>query len=514
MRRRQGGRPSSHPGGRPASVGARRVAGGLACSLAALLVAGCTTLGPDYTEPEVDVASAWQETDDPRLAAAPPVEPDWWRVAFGDPDLDRLVDTALSQNLTLRSAGVRVLQAQQQLAIAIGNQYPQQQQITGDVSRNKAQAIVFDQYSLGFNLSWEPDFWGRFRRQIESASANLDASVASYDDVLVSLVSQVADTYLLIRTFQRRLEVSRTNIRAQAESLRITRAKFDAGEVSELDTSQAETLLNNTRATEKSLEITLQQLKNSLATLLGMPPQDLNYLLTAERGLPSPPAEIAVGMPQDLVRRRPDIRIAERQLAAQSAQIGVAITDLYPSFAIGGSIGTVANDSSDILKTASQTWSLFGAFQWNIFNYGRLQSNVRLQDARFQQLLVDYRDSVLFAQADVENSIVAYLRTHEQLAIYEAAAAASQRALDTSVTQYQNGLVGFNTVINTLTANLQQQDLLATARGNLATNLVQVYRSLGGGWEVRENRDPAELLPAAMKEQMRERTDAWQGVIE
>jgi NodT family efflux transporter outer membrane factor (OMF) lipoprotein len=300
----------------------------------------------------------------------------------------------------------------------------------------------------------------------------------------------------------------------QEESLRVSKAKFDAGEVSELDADQAETLLNNTLATVPSLETSLQQLKNSLAILLGKPPHDLNYLLGEQRPIPTTPAEIALGMPQDLIRQRPDIRAAERQLAAQSEQIGVAVTELYPAFSIGGSIGTNAMDTGDLFNNDSKTWNLFGAFEWNILNYGRLKSNVRFQDALFQQLLVDYQDTILQAQGDVENSIVAYLKSHEQLASYKLAADASKRSVDVSTAQYQNGLVDFNTVISTLNADAQQQDLLASTQGSVATNLVQVYRALGGGWEIRDNRDPVELLPTDMKDEMRERTKAWQGVLE
>jgi NodT family efflux transporter outer membrane factor (OMF) lipoprotein len=330
----------------------------------------------------------------------------------------------------------------------------------------------------------------------------------------MSLVSQVAQTYILIRTFQDRLKVSRKNIKIQAESLRITRAKFDAGQVSELDADQAESLLYNTKASVSSLEISLQQLKNSLAILLGKPPQDFNYLLDEKRGIPSVPADIALGMPQDLIRRRPDISAAERQLAAQSAQIGFAVTELYPHFSIGGSVGTNAMNTGDLFENESETWSLFGLFEWNIFNYGRLRSNVRLQDALFQQLLVDYRNTVLLAQGDVENTIVAYLKSHEQLLSYKLAADASQRAVDVATIQYQEGAVGFNTLVTTLSANVQQQDLLSSIQGSVATNLVQVYLALGGGWEIRENRDPVDLLPAAMKEEMRERTRAWKGVLQ
>jgi NodT family efflux transporter outer membrane factor (OMF) lipoprotein len=458
--------------------------------LSALLVNGCTMLGPDYKLPTAPLQNDWLETEDPRITNAPPVDPRWWQSAFGDATLDQLIDTALQQNLSLRSAGLRVLQSQQQLAIAIGNQYPQEQALSGGASRQKESGLTFNEYSAGFNLSWEADFWGRFRRQVESASAELGASIADFDGALVSLVAQVAQTFILIRSTQLRIEVSKKNIQNQEESLRITRAKLDAGEVSELDADQAETLVYNTRASLSSLELSLQQLKNSLAILLGKPPQDLNHLLGNKSAVPTPPANIALGMPQDLIRQRPDIRVAERQLAAQSAQIGVAESELYPSFSIGGSIGSSAMKTNDLFENATKTWSLFGAFQWNIFNYGRLRSNVRLQDARFQQLLVDYQQTVLQAQGDVENAIVAYLKSHEQLVSYTRAAAASARAVSVSTSQYKNGLIDFNTVITTLSADAQQQDLLATTQGNVATNLVQVYRSIGGGWKIRDGRDP------------------------
>ena len=218
-------------------------------------------------------------------------------------------------------------------------------------------------------------------------------------------------------------------------------------------------------------------------------------------------------MPQDLLRRRPDVRGAERRLAAQSARIGFAVTDLYPHFTIGGSIGTTAFSTGDLFEDESNTWSLFGLFEWDLFNYGRLQSNVRLQDAVFQQLLVDYQNTVLVAQGDVENTIVEYLKSHEQLEAYNVAAAASQRAVDVATIQYQEGSITFNTLITTLAANTQQQDLLSATQGNVATSLVQVYKALGGGWEIRNGQDPVDLLPDTMKDEMRERTRAWKNVL-
>jgi len=455
----------------------------------------------------------WIEIEDSRVTSEPATDPKWWQSAFQDPELDKLVEAALQQNLTLRSAGLRVLQSQQQLAIAVGNQYPQQQQATGSASRQKDSDIIFNNYNLGLNLGWEIDFWGRFSRQVESASADLDASVANYDGALVSMVSQAANNYILIRTYQERIEVARINIKLQAESLRIAQAKFDAGAVSELDVDQAESLLNNTKATLSSLEVSLQQFKNALAVLLGNPPQEFNGLLTKKASIPAAQADVALGMPQDLIRRRPDVRVAERQLAAQSAQIGFAVTELYPHLTIGGGIGTSAMESGDLFESNSETWNLFGMFEWNIFNYGRLQSNVRLQDARFQQLLIDYRNTVLQAQGETENAIVAYLKSHEQFQSYSLAAAASQRAVDVATIQYQEGAIDFNTLISTLNANQQQQDLMTATQGSVATSLVQVYKALGGGWEIRDNRDPVDLLPATMKDEMRERTRAWDGVL-
>jgi NodT family efflux transporter outer membrane factor (OMF) lipoprotein len=486
---------------------------GLLCLVLTLLIGGCMSLGPDYQRPEAEVEPDWLETEDSRVTSEPATDPKWWESAFQDPELDKLVEAALQQNLTLRSAGLRVLQSQQQLAIAIGNQYPQQQQATGSASRQKESDIIFNNYNLGLNLGWEVDFWGRFSRQVESASADLDASVANYDGALVLMVSQAAQNYILIRTYQARIEVAVNNIKLQAESLRIAQAKFDAGAVSELDVDQAESLLNNTKATISSLEVSLQQFKNALAVLLGTPPQEFNGLLSEKATIPAAPADVALGMPQDLVRRRPDVRAAERQLAAQSAQIGFAVTELYPHLTIGGGIGTSAMETGDLFDSTSETWSLFGMFEWNIFNYGRLQSNVRLQDALFQQLLVDYRNTVLQAQGETENAIVAYLKSHEQFKSYSLAAAASQRAVDVATIQYQEGAISFNTLITTLNSNQQQQDLLTSTQGSVATSLVQVYKALGGGWEIRGDQDPVDLLPAAMKEEMRERTRAWDGVL-
>lgn len=478
-------------------------------ALLAFTVYGCTTVGPDYEAPTAEVESNWLEYQDPLIDSTQAVAPEWWKSAFNDPILDRLVEISLAQNLSLRSTGLRVLQSQQQLAIAVGNQFPQQQQINGSASRQKSSAAIFNDYSLGFNVGWEIDFWGRFRLEVESASAALDASVANYDSVMVSLISQIAQNYLFIRTTQERLAVAVHNLDLQKESVRVTSAKYKSGEVSALDVNQAQTVLYNTRGSVAALELSLQQLKNSLATLLGEPPQDMSALLGPVKPIPSVAPAIALGMPQDLIRNRPDIRAAERQLASQSAQIGVAVSELYPSFSIGGAIGTNAMSTGDLFESASSTWGLLGGFQWNIFNYGRLKSNIRLQDAVFQQLLEDYRETVLQAQSEVENNIVAFLKSQQQLQAHRLAAEAAQRAATISTAQYRDGLVDFNTVINTLITLSSQQDQLASTQGTVTTNLVAVYKSLGGGWEIRKTEEPRDLIPTETRDEMLGRTKYW-----
>ncbi|WP_309384737.1 efflux transporter outer membrane subunit [Cerasicoccus frondis] len=483
----------------------------------ALLALGGCMVGPDYKQPSAPIEPVWNDEVPAEADIIEPVVPPtikWWSAAYHDPILDDLVEQALDNNYQLESAALRVLQAQQRLAIAIGNEFPQFQQVSGGVSRQKSQGTTFNNFNVGFNVGWELDLWGQFRRLVQSAQANVDASIAAYDGVLISVASQVAQNYLLVRIFQQRLIVTRRNLEYQAESLRIARVKADIGAVTELDVDQAEAIYYNTEALISGYEVSLQQLKNNIAILLGKPPGAFDYLLEEPAAVPLPPIEVGLGMPQDLIRRRPDIRVAERSMAAQSELIGVAFSELLPSITIGGGLGTAATDFNKLFANSNQTWQLYGLFEWNVLNYGRLMSNVRLQDATFQQLVSDYRQTVLNAQAEVENALVAYLKAHQQLQSYTLSSAASQRAVDLSQIQYEQGSIPFNTVISTLQSNLAQQDLLVTSQGSVATNLVQLYLALGGGWEIREGVDPVEYLPESTVEAMQERTGIWERLVE
>ena len=478
-------------------------------------ISGCTNLGPDFTTPKTETEKTWLNYEKKDFASTPPLQVKWWKDAFHDRTLDKLVQTSLTENYTLRSAGLRVLQARQKLAIAIGNQYPQTQELQGSADTGAPfSSRSSQQYDLGFNLSWEADVWGRFTRQIESASAELNATVADYDGVMISLISEVSQTYFLIRTNQTRLKLAKKNLKLQRESLRITVAKFNAGDASALDQKQAETLLYNTEATIQTIEPLLQQEKNSLAILMGKPPHDMSRALGRYKPVPVVRGEISLGMPQNIIRRRPDIRAAERRLASQSAQIGYAITDLYPQFVLGGSVGTdVRNEGSNLFNSHYSNWDSFVSFQWKIFNYGRLKSNVRLQDAIFQQELEDYRETVLEAQGEVENAIVAFFASEKQIYSYAKAVNSSREAAVLARLQYEDGLVNYNTVITTLQTLAQQEDTLAQTKGDAVLNLIDVYKALGGGWEIRNNRLPDQLLPKTTFNEMLKRTEYWKGKL-
>ena len=443
---------------------------------------------------------------------------DWWR-AFNDPILDSLIERAYRDNLSLRIAGVRVLEARAQLGIAIGGWYPQIQQAFGSLEKNRLSArspiaspnaqLSYSQSEIGFQASWELDFWGKFRRAIESADASLLATVADYDTALVTLTGDVASSYILIRTLEKRLDIARQNVETQNENLKIVEVRLKYGTATQLDLEQAKTSLNNTLASIPVLETQLRQAKNSLSVLLGLPPGHLEDILKGPSEIPVSPPQVVVGIPTDLLRRRPDIRSAEYQAAAQCAQIGVVKAELYPAFSLSGTFGFLSSDVgtfklSDIFQWKSRTFQAGPSFQWNILNYGRITNNVRVQDARFEQLLITYQNTVLKAQQEVEDALIAFLRGQEQAGYLAQATEAAKSSLNLAVRQYQEGAKDFTTVLVAQQALLNEQDSLVTTLGNISTNLVGVYRALGGGWEIREGKD---WVPPEIKGDMTKRTN-------
>ncbi len=493
--------------------------GGLAALAVALSSTSCTRVGPDYVRPPAPIPDDWMETNEPAVKREPIEVSAWWTV-FNDPVLNTLVETAYRQNPSLRAAGVRVLEAQAQRGITIGELFPQQQEAFGsfsrnDLSTNKANRNIptlktpFDDWQIGFQASWELDVWGRFRRAIESADAALLASVATYDDVLVSLVAQVAANYLQLRILQERLAVAQANVVIQARSYDIANAKFQGGTATELDAAQAASLLHDTRAQIPALETSIRQTQDILCTLLGIPPQDLQLIFGGQQTIPTPPAEVAVGIPADLLRRRPDIRRAERTLAAQSAQIGVAKADLLPSLALLGTISLSAEHFEDLFKANSLENFGGPTFRWAILNYGRIENNVRVQDARFQALIGDYEQTVLQAQEEVESALAGYLGTQRQVASLTDSVAAAARAVELADFQYREGAADYTRVLTAQQFLVGEQDRLVSTRGAVALNLISLYRALGGGWEWRAGK---EFVPQDTKQQMLERT-SWGAMV-
>jgi NodT family efflux transporter outer membrane factor (OMF) lipoprotein len=480
------------------------------------LVAGCIKVGPDFAKPEAALAPNWLEAGDKRVDTSPADYKNWWQV-FNDPTLNQLIATAYRQNLTLRLAGVRVLRARAQLGIAIGEVYPQSQQALGSVIKERLSERAstagsvgnFWQSTLGLTASWEIDFWGKFRRAVESADASLLAAAADYDNALVALTADVGSSYVLSRTLENRLNIARRNEEIQQESLQIATARFEGGTTSQRDVEQARTVLASTQATIPTLESQLRQTKNAICVLLGLPPQQLTDLLGSGTAIPAPPPQVAVGIPADLLRRRPDIQSAEYQAAAQCAQIGVAKANLYPAFSLTGTFAFQASDIStfalgDMFQWRSRSGSFGPSFQWNILNYGQITNLVRVQDARFQELLIAYQNTVLKAQQEVEDGLIAFLKSQERASFLVQSTAAAQRSVDLAILQYREGITDFTTVLTAERELLTQQDNLATTLGDISQNLVAVYRALGGGWQLREGED---FVPDSIKEVMAGRTN-------
>ena len=497
-------------------------------ALLVLPLAACA-VGPDFVSPAAPISDNFVGANNRSIKTNDGDYRDWWRT-FHDPTLNRLIEIAYEQNLTLLSAGTRVLQARATLGIAIGGLYPQLQQGTGSLIYNRTSAATplappnsspqrFWTNALAVQAAWELDFWGKFRRGVESADAAYLASIATYDQVLVTLLGDVAATYIGIRTTEQLIAIARDNVRKQEDELRIARAKFDHGETSELDVFQATNVLEATRSAVPQLEIQLQQGRDALCVLLGIPPQPLGRLLarswdTRSWGIRMPPATIAVGIPADLLRRRPDIRAAELAAMAQSAQIGIAESQLYPAISITGTFGATASTANghnlgQVFKPIGVAYAAGPSFQWNILNYGQITNNVRLQDATLQQLLVDYQNGVLQAEQQVGDGISAFLNSRSQAEYLRRSADAANGALRVATVRYEHGEVDFTTVLTASQNLFQAQSNLAVARSNVLLGATAIYRALGGGWQIRQD---SEFVNAGTRDQMRARTN-WGNLL-
>ena len=456
------------------------------------LLSACT-VGPDYKQPEISMPDLWHQRATEGVQEGQAPLQTWWE-ELGDPLLVELIARAEASNLDLRQAVGRIREARAQRRIAGAGKKPSVG-YGGEVSRSDPSKTVIPElgdlqpnnlYAAGFDVTWEIDVFGRIRRQAESATANLEASVEDFRDVLVTLFAEVARNYVDLRTLQARIDYTRANVEMQRETLQLTRDRFGAGLVSALDIAQAESNLASTEARIPTLEARLTAALNRLAVLLGEAPGDLHAELERSEPIPTVPAEVAVGLPADLLRQRADVRRAERELASQTARVGVAVADLYPRFSLTGFLGLRSASSGAFFDGDSVNSGIGLPFVGNIFAGGSVRGRIDVEKARTEQLLAFYEQTILLALEEVENFVVNFARERERRGQLLRAVDATQRSVDLVRTQYMAGLSDFQNVLDSQRSLVDQQDQLAASQGDVVKNLISLYKALGGGWTVDE----------------------------
>lgn len=466
-----------------------RCFGGMLLTL--FLLVGCT-VGPDYQAVEPSAPEAWNTTLSGRLTAersAAVQSQDWW-LAFQDVQLEALISRALQGNLDLKQAGSRVREARALRGVAQATLYPEVE-VGGSATRSRSSessgsGTERDLYFAGFDASWEIDLFGGSRRTVEAAQASLEASQEALNDVLISLRAETALNYADVRINQARLAAVTGTIKILRQSYELNRSRFEAGLSSELPVQESLRLIEVANASIPALQAGVQTAKNRLAILLGLQPGQLDDELSKFRSLPQLPERVAVGIPAETLRQRPDVRRAERLLAQQTALVGVAVADLYPRLRLSGTLGLEALELSDLPLASSSKWSIGPGVQWNIFDAGAVRRNIAAQNERQQQQLLQYEQTVLTALGDVEGSLVAYSKELERKDSLGRALQAAERAEALASDQYQAGLVSYNNVLDAQRALLQLKDEWELSNGATFTSLVRLYKSLGGGWQVLE----------------------------
>ena len=457
-------------------------------ALLIMIITGCVTVGPDYVPPDVPIYKDWhtqlngdlntREADAQTLAA-------WW-TTLNDSKLSSLIDRAVSGNLDLKKARARVREARASRGVAKADLFPALD-ATGTASRSRSSeetgsGMTRDLYVIGFDAAWELDIFGGARRSVEAAEANLQASHDGWRDVLVSLIAEVALNYIDVRTYQVRLTVAKDNLESQSETYQLSQWRYEAGVSDELAVQQARYNLENTRSQIPVLRSGLEAAMNRVAVLLGEQPGTVHTELEQRESIPVPPLNVAVGVPADLLRRRPDVRKAERDLAAQTAKVGVATAELYPKFTLSGSIGLEALSTGDLFSSGSKFYGFGPSISLPIFAGGAIRQNIEVQSALQEQALIQYEAVILGALEEVENALVAYTEVQQRRQSLSDATRAAQKAAELAEQKYQAGLTDFTNVLDAQRSLLSFQEQLAQSNGNITANLVSLYKALGGGW--------------------------------
>jgi outer membrane protein TolC len=461
------------------------------------MLSACAAVGPEYVQPESPLGPDWYQAERAGFTTTAAEQVRWWQ-QLNDPVLDQLVELAHRQNNSLKIAGLRVLESRAQLAIATGNQYPQSQAAAGDAtavqaSENAANTaagdLSFTQYNVGIGASWEIDFWGKFRRGVEAADAAYLASVAGYDQAIVLVTAQVCSTYLVIRTLEEQIRITRENIALQQRSYDIVDVQFQNGSSSELDVLQARTQTRD--------------------------------LLGGENSIPKIPETTALGLPADVLRQRPDVRQAEYFAMAQNASVGLAEANLYPSFSLNGSLGLSAAGNTDTTRTGdsglsqlfsadSITYAVGPSFVWPFLNYGRIRNSVRVQDARLQQALIAYKETALQAAREVEDAMVALEGARHQDDLLRQTVDTALRSTEVAQLRFNEGFADYQRVLSAQQALFAQQSRFVSNKSKVVGSYIALYVALGGGWQVRYE---SELIDAETREAMSERSN-WGDLIE
>ncbi|MCX7823567.1 MAG: efflux transporter outer membrane subunit [Syntrophobacterales bacterium] len=457
-----------------------------------VFIYGCFSVGPDYVKPEISLPKAWRNVEAPLSSVALSEDDErrlafWWKT-LGDPELVKLIGRAIQGNLDIAKAYARIREARARRGIALSSLFPSIGSSFSSAGTYRdpprGYTTTEDLYTIEIDTSWELDIFGKTRRAVEAAERTLEATQEELRNVLVSLTAEVALAYVETRTYQNRLAVAEENLTVQEESLHLASWRYEAGLSDELAVQQARYNFESTRSQIPLLRTGVEEAMNRLAVLLGEPPGSLKEELKNIAPLPSPPKDLVVGIPADLLRRRPDIRKAERELAAQVARVGIAEAELYPSIALSGTIGIEALSPGGFFSSATKVLIGRGILSFPIFRGGALKQALEVERALVEQALATYRLKVLQALEEVENALKAYSEEQGRYEALVVAEMAAKRASELANHKYASGLVDFGSVLEAQRSHLAFQDELTRARGAVISNLIRLYRALGGGWEV------------------------------
>ncbi len=479
-----------------------------------LLLTSCFMVGPDYIEPTKRVAQHWVEPG--KTVHETPIHNAYWWKVFHDPTLSCLINLGYRNSYNLQIAATRVLKARALLAQSVGSLYPQKQNFLSNLTYQRIggqefQFVLppsFTTALLGMSANWELDFWGKYRRKILSDDAGFLSSYAAYDSALVSLTADIASTYISIRTDEELIKVIEKNIKIQETSYNIAKTRYEEGETNQLDLQFAKTELYKTKASLPRVRADLQRSKDKLGVLLGETPDKVNNLIAKSYGIPKAPTEVAVGIPMESINYRPDVYESRLKAIAQLEGIGAVKATLFPAFSLSGTFGFSSNDINNSSLSELFNWANRMAFVgpsvlWPILNYGQLTNMVRQQDAAFQEALLSYLQVVLTAQQEIQDNITGFIQSKKAVSEYKVASQASTKATGISIIRYKEGETDFTSVIIAQNIQLNVQKALTEAEGDVPNALVMLYRSLGGGWQIRGCND---IVANEIKQEMARRT--------